>query len=873
MAKTLLILVFTVLTVFIRPLKAEPIVGLTVKERAGVARILEPVLTGVSLPESLYTDTSQFALKDAAGNVIPCEFRTAAKWWRDKQSIRWLHVDFQTSIDSGGEKAFVLHREPASHAVQDSKLRISDLGTKYQVDTGPLRFTVKKQGFNLFDEVWVDESGSQNFDAAHQIINSHAKGFSHLAFYDWYHAVNDTNVQASVERQGPMSAVIKIEGRLKDSTGSPSFYFLTRIYAYNNSKIVKVVFTTENRTSTVGAFIGLHALNMALPLNLSTVNFTLGAKNGPKTGTLQAGEDAYLLVNGISDYRYGGVLGDSGSTRLDKSVDMGWAAFSDGQKGMGLSMRWFWQNYPSSIECSGNGTVCLGLFSDRYQANATVTAYPPRHPNYYRFVSGMSKTHELRFVFFNGDSNDEVRSRLVGAESRLYAVTPAAWYCRGTRALGNMLEYNNPSLYYAAQWNQVNTYETALRNGALKCLGNTNVAIGGKDAYDYLGWGDNPHQFYGAGNLMWNGNYYGLPHLFYQHFIRTLDYRFLDYANAHTSHIQDLHIVHFEPGDTKDGANRYCPPTNHVGADAVTANVQDHTSHHKTQSLFEKYYLTGEDRALDVAFKGLKWIKYLGAGMAGAITTYARRPAHVLFTLTYGYKHTLASSEYTVMLDNYNGIKQALNSVPTPGQNWMVGLLTEALVDVYEITGDDDVAQTVKVFHDRVSNLNANAGFSLGFASRYFNNPADLSRAYSSMSSFGSGVSFTHQEKEYALDGHSLARAFYYFAIPDSAENRNVDRGIGITNAPSMEISNAVFEICPNPFYASIKITVRKRARASAFGISVYDITGKRIKTINPSFCSPGTLTWKAAGCPPGVYFVELTLGNKTYCKKAILLR
>jgi hypothetical protein len=738
-----------------------------------------------------------------------------------------------------------------------------------------LRFTVKKTGFNLFDEVWVDESGNQNFDASHQIVMPHSNGFSHLAFYDWYHAVNDNSAQASIERQGPMSAVIKIEGRLKDSTGTPSFFFQTRIYAYNNSRIVKVVFATENRTSTVGAFIGLHALNLSLPLNLSTKQFGIGAKTGTKTGTLQTGQEAFLLINGISDYKYGGVVSDSGNTRIDQSVDMGWASLSDGQKGMGMSVRWFWQNYPSSIEINSSGIMTAGLFSDRYQGNATVTAYPPRHPNFYRFVSGMSKTHEMRFLFFNDDSNDEVRSQLVGTNSRLYAVAPAAWYCRGTRALGNMLEFNNPSLYYAAQWSQVNQYETSLKNGGLKCLGNTNATIGGKDAYDYLGWGDNPHQFFGTGNLMWNGNYYDLPHLLYQRFVRTLDYRFLDYANAHTSHIQDLHIVHFEPGDSKDGGSRYCPPTNHVGADNVTANVQDHTSHHKTQSMWEKYYLTGEDRALDIAFKGLKWIKSLGTAMASHITTYARRPAHVLFTLTYAYKHTLANSEYTVMMDNYNGIKQALNNVPTPGQNWMVGLLTEALVDVYEITGDDDVAQTIKIFHDRVSNLNANASFALGFTSRYFNNPADLSRAYSSMSSFGNGVSFTHQEKEYALDGHSLSRAFYYFAIPDSAENRDVDRDVGISNRPDADILDPKLEVAPNPFNPVTKIAIGNWPLAiNMVNVNVFDINGKLVDKLkaNSQQLKAG-ITWNASPNAPGIYFIRLIAGNASYYKKVMLLK
>ena len=64
----------------------------------------------------------------------------------------------------------------------------------------------------------------------------------------------------------PMACVIKVEGRLKNSAGTPQFFFQARIYAYNNSKIVKVVFSFENRNSDVTTFVPMHGLNLELPL-------------------------------------------------------------------------------------------------------------------------------------------------------------------------------------------------------------------------------------------------------------------------------------------------------------------------------------------------------------------------------------------------------------------------------------------------------------------------------------------------------------------------------------------------------------------------------------------------------------------------------
>jgi hypothetical protein len=816
----------------------------------------------VPLPESLYTDTSVFALKDESGNVVDCDFRTAAKWWRDKQSIRWLHIDFQTSLAANQEKKFILHNEPASHAVTGSKLSITDLGTKYQVTTGPLRFTVKKQGFNLFDEAWIDESGNQQFDAAHQVITAHTKGFSLLSGTTRYYASNDNSITSSIQRQGPMSAVIKLEGRLKNSSGTSLYYFLCRIYAYNNSKIVKVVFSFENRNNDATTSVNMN-----------------GAKEGTQTGALQSAQDAFCLINGIEDYRYGGVLDDSGSTRLNKSVDLGWASLSDGQKGVGASVRWFWQNYPSSIEVNGSGELNVGLFSHRYRGAASVTTYPPRYPTYYRIYAGMSKTHEIRFVFYNDDSNDEVRSQLVGATSRCYAFAPAEWFCRGTRAMGNVLVKNNQSLYTVAQWNQVSTYETSLTNGGMKCVGNTNAMIGGKDAYDYFAWGDNPHQFFGAGNLMWNGNYYDLPHTMWYHFIRSLDYRFLDYAEAHVSHIQDMHTVHFEPADWKDGGNRYCPPTNHIGADSPSPNVQDHTSHHKTQSEWEKYYLTGEDRPLDVAFKGLKRIKRGGTGLSTNVYAngqywYARRPAHVLFTLTMGYKHTLNSQDLSTILSHYNAIKPQLLTDPEPGTNWLVGLLTEALVDVYEITGDADVVNTLKVTCDKVRNPSANSAFGLAFLARYYNNMTYLNRSYTAMTDIGNGISdYTHHEADYSVSCHSMPRAFYYFALPDSANNRNVNLGIRNEDNLLEARPSFVVQAMPNPFNSNITIRVEFKVQSSKFKVQIFNILGELVKSL-PARGS--AVAWNGRDqfkrpVSPGIYFVKIITGRKSQVKKVVL--
>ncbi|MBL8025825.1 MAG: hypothetical protein JNL74_05410, partial [Fibrobacteres bacterium] len=343
------------------PAYTQSVVSLNVKERAGIARQGEPVTMGVPIPDGFASDTSLFALKDASGNVIPCEFRKAARWWSDKSSIRWLHLDFRTDIAANETKTFHLCKEPSSHNVQSS-LSVQDLGTKFEITTGPLKFTVKKQGFNLFDEAWVNEVANGTFTDAHKVVASHNKGFSLLSLGVRYYASNDNSSTAVIERKGPLSCVIRSDGYLKDASGVSKYFVRTRIYAYSGSREVKVVFSFENRDANVSNYVIQNGLNMELPLNVTNPEFSFGAPGGLKSGSLTSGQEAYLNIHKIDKFRFGGVLNDSGSPLSVKSPELGWVLLKEGSKGVGVHTRWLWQMYPSSVEVNSTGLINVGLF-------------------------------------------------------------------------------------------------------------------------------------------------------------------------------------------------------------------------------------------------------------------------------------------------------------------------------------------------------------------------------------------------------------------------------------------------------------------------------------------------------------------------------
>jgi hypothetical protein len=864
-------------------LYSEPIVTLSVTERAGFSRVSEPVLMGVPLPDGLLSDTGELALKDASGNVVNCHFAPAQKWWTDKQSLRWVHLNFQTDMDSGAVKQFTLWREPASHRFSGSNLSLSDLGTKYQITTGPVRFTVKKKGFNLFDEAWIDESGAMGFTNTNKVIDTHKKGFSLLSSGGVrYYGVNDSAATSTVvvEQNNPAVIVLKADGKMKSAAGSSLFDYSCRIFAYANSKIVRVVFTFENRSPTASSFVSMYGLNLELPLSLSSVNYGFGHKRGTKTGTLSGSDAAYLYVHAIDKYRFGlnNSVIDSGNTRTDRSFDLGTVWASDGSKGVGALTQFFWQMYPSSVEINGSGNLNLGLFSHRLRSGPT--SFPPRFADHYDIAAGMARTHDIRIVFFNDDTEKEVRASLSGSQSPLYALAPAAWYCRATKALGPLVEKGNWSLFTSAESSVVAPVETKIWTNALRCVGNTNGLIGGKEAYDYLGWGDNPHGYKAVGDLYWNGNYYDLPILIYTHFVRTLDYRFLDYAYAHTAHIRDLHQTHFEPTSGSDGACRYCPPTNHYGNETLVPAVMTQTSHHKTQSMFFQYYMLADYRARDVALKGVKWIKNKGTSENAEFACYTRRPANCINTLVEGYKYNYDAGCLTVLNNFITSISNIMGTrgVPACGltdQFWMVGLLGEAMVDAYEATRNTEWMRLAKLASDSIppSSASSNMAYTAAASWRFYNSPQNRVRALGNFSKVPTDV--THLEKDYTLDCRSIPKAIGMFAIPDSLNGTSAaEAGSGA------RLDDIALSITPNPFNPSTLLLLSGiLTKHEIVSIAVFSSTGKKIwsiegMTANGSFVAE----WngKDADNVPvssGYYLARAVAGSRIVEKKMVLIR
>jgi len=172
-----------------------------------------------------------------------------------------------------------------------------------------------------------------------------------------------------------------------------------------------------------------------------------------------------------------------------------------------------------------------------------------------------------------------------------------------------------------------------------------------------------------------------------------------------TWHLMDVDVAHWDPNYPNGGASRRCPATNHVGFDPpehkqIIINVA--FDHHKSESLFERYYLTGDRFALATAMELLGHAFSPGKGRDGDYKG-TRKPGHQIITLVAGYWCTgdrkyLAKAKQVIDtgIARQKQFAGGYNAKP----NFTDGICAEAFSKYYIATGDKQVLASVKALCD-----------------------------------------------------------------------------------------------------------------------------------------------------------------------------
>lgn len=432
-------------------------VPLTVQEvlpgsTSGLARTAGPVSVGIPLEESAgITNVNQLGLSGVSAG----QFREMARW--PSGAIKWVLADFQADVSAGSANNSV-SLTTGSGSFGGSALA-TDAGASINISTGAATFTIQKSPFRVFDQVSVGGTG---------IVTAGGEG---VVVIDGagtrFTSANDAASSVVIEENGPVRAVVRATGSLKNVSGARICDYSVRLHFYKGKSFARAWVSLRNAKSTAPTTFTFNSAEVAVPMSLgSGVRFATATTRGAVNDALAAGETAYLFQahssrndwnendyslapmshsggtfsqRGIEVRKVGGTVYQA-LTGSDADYANGWAALEDASgKGMAVGMRWMASWWPAGFEVSGNGTARVELFSKRNSKTGL------------KFGWGAYETRELFFHFYNTPPANREVTRFE-MENPLAARAPLAQYASAGALFGetNLVSVAQQQAWFSA---------------------------------------------------------------------------------------------------------------------------------------------------------------------------------------------------------------------------------------------------------------------------------------------------------------------------------------------------------------------------------------------------------------------------------------
>jgi hypothetical protein len=343
-------------------------VVLTVKDGAGAGATAYPVTAVVPLACGAHQDTSSFRIVDGQGRPVPAQFEVLNRWWARDRSLRHVAAHFQASVPADGQVRYRFQTTGAGPAPARPVV-VTQRGGVTTVDTGVLRFTVKRRGFNLFDEVFLDTNGDGAYAADERIVAPDPRGGPVFRGRGdvLQRASERTDLEVRVEEQGPMRAVLRVGALTRYEGASDHTHgFALRLYAYAGKSYVKVDYQLQNSAKNVIAAAPLYFEDVSLNVKPVLERPTVRLATGPGRvwqGPVEQGR--YLFQSSLTDAAVRSTAGDAtllSSTNRPAFPAFGWADVSDGRRGLFVTIRHMAERWPNGIEVESGHNVAVRLW-------------------------------------------------------------------------------------------------------------------------------------------------------------------------------------------------------------------------------------------------------------------------------------------------------------------------------------------------------------------------------------------------------------------------------------------------------------------------------------------------------------------------------
>lgn len=387
---------------------------LNIEDNIGIERVDEFVSSGIPIPKGILQNINNLTIKDGQGITIPAQFTTLARW--ADGSVKWVLCEFQANVSKNRKVTYYLTDTGGNPTV--SSLKVTEDNNFIIVNTGPLRFTINKKSFNLFDSVWLDKNNNKFFSQDELIIAPNST--NGIIITDGnetikYYSAADTPSEVVIEDVGPLRATIKVKGWHKGINNTKLLEYTTRIYAYANKSYIRVVHTLRNANINGpfnnGSLTYTYVNDISIKTNLNLKDGTPTYYIEKFSGTFRDRDEVYLFQdespiglyvssNGRKVNNIGYKVKDNNGISIgegDSALGLVDIYSSKADWGLTVNMRHFSQKFPKAIKIDKMGNVIVYLLPP-YQMSDSSLDKTNRYIPYFTH-----NRNEILYYFHSGD--------------------------------------------------------------------------------------------------------------------------------------------------------------------------------------------------------------------------------------------------------------------------------------------------------------------------------------------------------------------------------------------------------------------------------------------------------------------------------------
>ncbi|MCM4160089.1 hypothetical protein FHG64_09675 [Antarcticibacterium flavum] len=618
-----------------------------------------PITMGIPFPLGELYSVDNIRLLNNQGKEIPIQTTEVTTWLPADESVKWIWVFFFSEESANYTLEYgegILPSRVSNGIISTNNMRPQGGIT---VNTGPLKFSINKQGNGFLDKVYLDQNDDGIFDA-NEIIAS-APDKRRGTFLD---ILDDNGLDMSkaviheVFREkgsGPLHTIFRIEGTyVYENANNPS-PFEIRVHAYAGKSFIRVLHTitytgnpdkhknregdhaniaTQNniilseetmndpgwtqpddQIAGSGITFNYHLANDVKFITsthegdwynkASSSLFTLDDPGNQKVGVLQTGpkqnnpektSSPTKRIEGFKSEIYRG-----GQSLKDTQRSNGWVDISDFSKGISLGIKNFFQEYPKEIQVDLKTNSLNGYI---WPPEVEPMNFARKHTEkdggmLGNFAQGITKTTEFIYYFHQGSDAEEIEAIMDYSLNSPVAHAAPEWYAE-SKVYGNMAAYSSAH----------QEFENALQYKYDWWSFNQDW----EPWYGMFDYGDGKNYYIAGEWHQWNNNEPTVDFQFWTNFMRTGNPKYYYLAEAMSNHTMDVDNVHWprkrtylgQINDAIDFWNYEDEPESTPYLGIGRRHAEEHwysllSAHVWIQGWIASYYLSGNHRALDVA--------------------------------------------------------------------------------------------------------------------------------------------------------------------------------------------------------------------------------------------------------------------------------